>query len=396
MQGGNETRSTRRTGRLFEFGVFGCSLLLAALSSGCRDDDDGDLGSHDTGGCIGAKCDDPQDATGTEGETDAQSETDGGEEDVGAACEARRTDAFNPNRLGFIQDALRWSCADVPGRPPDERGQEYCEYFAIVQVPYDPEPHVLGMLLGPDFSDGHTPVSLELATDQIEALESNPDEIVGACVFTSWNSDIEGPLDHDDRDIFGVAFDDEVFRMKHDPNSNEAAQALVEDCLEFIPPHGDFTDPDDPLHDPFLRACHLVAELEGTQDRKSDTIICGGTVRLAECGCSIEGGTALPVGLAPADVLGFPLGGWDGPDVLPPGCRFEALVPDSQNVVVCDLTAAQVVQNASELKAYCQDVFADDVVVHVPVPASLVVCDPDPDGDPYANSCSAYPWVLEP
>jgi hypothetical protein len=373
-----------------------CSVLATLLLSGCRDDDDGG-GDDATVGCIGAKCDDPGDATGsTGGETDGETTDDGDDQSVEAVCEARRTDAFNPNRMGFTQDALRWSCADVPGRPPAERGQEYCEYFAIVQVPYEPEPRVLGMLLGPDFSDGHTPVSLELGTDQIEALEASPDAVVGACVFTSWNADIDGAFEPDDRELFGVPLDHEVFRMKHDPNTNDAAQALIEDCLEFIPPHGDFSDPDDPLHDPFLRACHLVAELEGTQDRKSDTIICGGTVRLAECGCSVDGGGELPAGLAPADVLGFPLGGWDGLDVLPPGCRFEELVAESHNVVVCDLTAAQVVQNAAEVKAFCQEVFADDIVVHVPVPASAVECDPDPDSDPYAVGCSATPWVLEP
>lgn len=367
-----------------------CGLVIALALPGCRDADEGDLGSEDTGGCVGAKCDDPEEGTDSTGEDTT------GTDDVAAACEARHVDAFNPNRLAFTQDALRWSCADIVGRHPSERGQEYCEYFAIVQVPYVDQPAVLGMLLGPDFDDGHTPVELELDADQIEAFEENPDAIVGACVFTSWNADIDASSDPGGREILGVPFSEEVFRMKHDPNSNEAAQVLVEDCLEFLPPHGDLRDPDDPLHDPFLRACHLVAELEGTQDRKSDTIICGATVRLAECGCSTSDGSELATALAPADELGFPLGGWDGLGMLPSGCRFEALDPDSQNVVVCDLTAAQVVQNASELKAYCQDVYADDVVVHIPIPTSSVECNPDPDSDPYATGCSAYPWVLEP
>ena len=363
----------------------GCTLSIVLASTGCREDDDSDPGSDPSVGCIGAKCDDAEDPT----EADELDE-------VAAACAARRMDAFNPNRTAFTRDALRWSCADVPGRHPSERGQEYCEYFAIVQVPYVDQPEVLGLLLGPDFDDGTTPVSLSLDADQIDALEVDPDAIVGACVFTSWNADVEAPADDTSADVLGLPFDESVFRMRLDPNTTEAAQTLVEDCLEFIPPQGDFSDPDDPLHDPFSRACHLVADLEGTHDRKSDTIICGATVRLAECGCSLPSGGDFPRGLAPADDLGFPLGGWDGPSSLPSGCRYEERVPGSQHVVLCDLTAAQVLQNAAELKAYCQETYADDVVVHVPIPAAAVTCDPDVEADPYATGCATHPWVLEP
>jgi len=383
-----------------------CTTTIAValgLLASCRDDG-GAEGDGDTA-CVGAKCDMlDESGSGDDGSssTGADADTTGGESPmVEAACYDRRLEAFNPNRLAFTPTALRWSCADIDSTPADERGQEYCEYFAVVSLPPTPanptpEPTVLGRLLGADGVDGTTPVQLELDGEQIAALENSPDSIVGACVFSSWNGDIEAPCgtECEAGDVLGVPVEPEVFRMKFDANTNEAALTLLADCTEWLPP-GDPSDPDDPFQDPFLRACQLNTEINETQHRKSDNVICGAAVRMAECGCGLADGSSLAEALAPPADLGFRLGGWSGPSELPPGCRYQDVVDGAQTLVVCDLTAAEVLQNASEMKAWCRESFADDVVVHIAVDPAAVTCTPTPGAD-YADDCPMYPWVLEP
>ena len=53
------------------------------------------------------------------------------------SCTKRRADAYTEARSAFTEGFLRWSCADVAGVTEDDRGQEYCEYFAIAQLPPD-------------------------------------------------------------------------------------------------------------------------------------------------------------------------------------------------------------------------------------------------------------------
>ena len=67
----------------------------------------------------------------------------------------------------------------------------------------------------------------------------------------------------------------------------------------------------------------------------------------------------------------------------------------AHTIVVCDLTAAEVLQNASEPKAWCRESFADDVVVHIAIDPEAVVCTPDPEVA-YGDDCPTHPWVLEP
>jgi hypothetical protein len=379
-----------------------CGLaLLVGLGVGavsCKDE----ASAGDESSCAGAKCDALDD-------TSAGASTDAGTSDTGEppseleqTCAERRDDAFNPNRRAFTPTALRWSCADVDSTPAGERGQEYCEYFGIVSLPPSPsyptpEPLVLGRNLGPDGADGQTPIPIELDGEQIAALENAADSVVGACVFTSWNADIDAPCGDacSAEPVLGVAVDSETFRMKFDPNTNEAALALIEDCTESLPPEGDPANADDPLHDAFTRACHLNADINETQYRKSDNVICSASVRLAECGCSIVDGTALSEALAPPSALGFELGAWTGLGELPPGCRFHPVTDGADNLVVCDLTGAEVLQNASEIKSYCRDRFADDIVVHVAIEPSAIRCEPAADGV-YADDCTSQPWVLEP
>jgi hypothetical protein len=380
-------------------GLVAATLLGVAALTACRDDD---AAANDDAACASAKCDAVEES-GTAGDSGT---TEGGTtvepSEVDAACWERRDDAYNPNRLAFTTDALRWSCSDIDSTPAADRGQEYCEYFGVVTLPPSPsyptpEPQVLGRLLGPDGIDGETPIPLELDSEQIAALENAADSVVGACVFTSWNADIDAPCGDacEVEPVLGLPVDTETFRMKFDPNTNEAALALVEDCMDLLPTEGDASDPDDPYHDPFFRACHLNADINETQYRKSDNIICSASVRLAECGCEVADGTPIAEALAPPSDLGFRLGGWAGASELPPGCRYHDVVDGAQTLVVCDLTGAEVLQNAAELKSYCRDRYADDVVVHIAVAADAIVCEP-PEGGPYAEGCPSQPWVLGP
>src|SRR5688572_6858155 len=152
------------------------------------------------------------------------------------SCSMRRSDAFNENRYAFDESFLRWSCADVAGVTAEDRGQEYCEYFAIAQLPEtETAATVFGKNLGPDSTYGTTPEAVELTPPQIAALEADETAVVGQCVFTSWNSDIPGPVPACDAgecpSVLGVPVDEANFRMTFDVNSADAAQILVEDCL---------------------------------------------------------------------------------------------------------------------------------------------------------------------
>ncbi len=382
---------------------------------GCKDDSSGSA-SEDTDACAGGKCDAPTDTdtdglegtdTDDSGSTgwDPQSRDDHGpcegssggfdpeewsRDEAEQACEARRTEAFNPNRKSFNRDFLRWSCADIDGRRPDERGQEYCEYFAVVQLPDAAgelgEAQVLGLNQGDDFSFGQTPFGLDLSPEEITALEADPDAVVGGCVFTSWNGDIDMPVP--ERQIYGVELGPDVFQMKYFANTNSAAQCLIDQCMSFIPVEEE---------DDFTRGCYLNSGINGTDDRKSDSVICASALRLAECGCGLTADVEMPEGLAPASVRGFNLGSWKEATQAPVGCRVESLGDDGRNLITCDLTAAEVINRGSELKSYCQEAYADEVVVHIDVAAPLVACTPpDPELEPYAATCDAAPWIVQP
>lgn len=321
------------------------------------------------------------------------------------SCRARRADAFNPNRASYTENFLRWSCADVAGVTLDDRGQEYCEYFAITKLPDQTQSTVLGVNLGPESAYGTSPVGLKLDATSIAALEAKPDAVVGQCVFTSWNSDIETPPPACTKascpDVLGVPVDAETFRMRFDVNSAEAAQLLVEDCLT-LPQAGSDEDPTDPRHDAFMRGCLWDADVNATEFRKSDTTICASMTRSAECGCSVAPGSSLGELISPYSRRGFPLAGWtdfklgdEAGSRLPANCRYVALGDNSQTVVACDLTASELVDGASDVKATCAAKYADSIVVHVPIPQPIT-CRPEGSPSPYAGSCSATPWVVTP
>ncbi|HLU65406.1 MAG TPA: hypothetical protein VKZ63_03995 [Kofleriaceae bacterium] len=350
------------------------ALVALGAPAGCASD-----GGGEGPDCSGLKCDIPE----------------GEDADL---CALRREDAFNENQIAFTREFLRWSCNDVPGVTGADRGQEYCEYFAIAQLPpasadaEPPPPAVLGRNLGPDYTHGTTPVSLELTYEQIVALESDPTAVVGQCVFTSWNSDIPGPVPACDEagcpEVLGVPVAEEDFRMKFDVNSMEAGKLLVEDCW-VADRAGE--------EDDFTRGCMLNAEINDTAFRKSDTTVCAATVRLAECGCEPTGPTGFSELISPEERRGFPLGTWSSVAELPAGCHFVDLGDGSQTVVTCDLAAGDVLDYALDLKARCQTLYADNVVVHVPMPAEDGVrCAPEASSSPYAGTCTATPWLLQP
>lgn len=327
---------------------------------------------------------------------------DGPDEDL---CVLRRNDAFNDNQTAFQEQGLRWSCADVSGVTNEDRGQEYCEYFAMVDLPDGAfgEPAILGRNLGEDYSFGTTEERLDLSYDQLTALEADESAIVGQCVFTSWNSDIPGPVaacaegSKACPEVLGVPINQEIFGMQFGVNSAEAAQVLVEDCMR-LPNDGDSNDRSDPLHDDFYRGCMLNAEINDTAYRKSDSTVCASVVRLAECGCGpVDPEVDLGIAVSPWNRLGFPLGTWSGRHELPAGCQYIEEGEDSDTLVTCDLSAAEVMMGAADLKGYCMDKYGDNVVVHVPFPArDAITCAPETTESPYADSCSATPWVLEP
>lgn len=400
--------STARTRRMHAALGWIAGLGLAVSVTACGDDSE--PASEGGTECIGAKCDAVD--QGEEGDSD-EGGLDAGDDEFEfpaallETCEQRKDEAFKEGVPAFSEDHLRWSCADVPGTLADDRGQEYCEYFVIVQRPGAEQADVLGVIeeIEPSTEEEAqlievTPTRLDLTADEIEALDADPAAEAGRCVFTSWNGDVdacETGYCNEDENVFGIPVTDpDVFRMTFDANTYDAAEALVNDCMEYIPGEGDASNPDDPFHDDFLRACELNSAINETEYRKSDNTVCASALRLAECGCYLNLRTDLGAGLSQKGKLGFPLGGWEGREILPSGCRYESVIDGARQVVTCELTAAEVVDNATELKTYCAEKYADDVVVHVPVPAASIECEPEPDSEPYASTCAATPWNVTP
>jgi hypothetical protein len=345
-------------------GLLAILLLAGACAPGVDD------GLDPTGGCQGDKCDLPDDP-------------------AEVSCNLRRGEALSQNQAAFTPTALRWSCNDARGVTAADRGQEYCEYFAVVQPPAEPggaagEPQVLGRNLGDSSAAGTTPTAATLTGAERARLEDDAATVVGQCVFTTWNSDIDRPVSAEP--VAGLPVTARDFRMKFEVNSADAAQILVSDCA--------VTDAGNEIDD-FTRACMLNEELNGTAFRKSDSTVCSASMRLAECGCALRSGGDLAAALSPFDRRGFPLGTWSSPTALPPSCRYVELGDGSRTVVTCDLTAGDLLASLPDPKARCRDKYADNVVVHVPIPADQIACTPPPGG---ANTrhCGTTPWVVQP
>ncbi|MBL4689519.1 MAG: hypothetical protein JKY37_33330, partial [Nannocystaceae bacterium] len=405
--------------------IVGAGLLL---TSACGSDDS-DNGGSGGGECVGAKCDTPS------GPQDEQ-------------CADRQSEVLGSSNAAFTRDAIRWACADVEGVNAvggDSRGQEYCEYFAIFQPP----PLVEGGDERPDAVDLGSPLNASgavsnlticvdedgdnvdddgrgsdecrvlLNEDQFIYLEENGTDIVGQCVFTSWHADIDVPVKNcqgadggescgDNAAIYNFPFTIENFRMKISFNSNRAAADLVERCYDPGVPQDqapeDWSDAEDPLTEPFFRGCMEVQAHFGTGWRRSDPSVCAVANRLRECDCSAPGvtnakqlGDAVvppqPNANGEIDLRGFPLGGWEASNALPPGCRYADTGEDTQALVLCDLTANDIFASLNDPKEVCRATYGNQVVVHVPLPADAITCNPDPN-KPESAGCGETPWMI--
>jgi len=390
--------------------------------------------------CDGDKCDDP----GSSAQRDCELACKGGNADCvtecreGKAmehCEARRSDAVDSSQKAFVGDAIRWACSDVEGvntDGQDDRGQEYCEYYAIVQPPPATEGGATPPAVDLGRNSSGKPLSLTLSEDQIFALEDNPNAIVGQCMFTSWHSDITGELPicesgasasecpvitvPDNATLppwmtstsLGLKMTADMLRMKVSINSNDAAVDLLEKCMTNIPA-GDPENKDDPLHDDYIRGCWQSFQLFGTEWRRSDPTICTAAMRAAECGCGVDtDGDGKPNltqvddiarALVPRPVSGsvalrgFKLGTWSGANALPAGCRFLDTGDQSQTVVACNLTGSDVLSSQTDVKGKCREKYGDNVVVHIPIPSTAIVCAPAEDGQYSATCGDMVPWT---
>ncbi len=409
------------------------SLLLLSPACGTDTSNTGEVD------CSAGKCDTPGDVAGAEcraefpGDRDAQADC--REEKAFGHCELRRADSLESAQQAFVKDAIRWAAADVDGvntNGNDDRGQEYTEYFAVVLPPPAVEGEEAGryIALGQNGSGGTSSPTLDLTEDQIFALEDEPDAVVGQCVFTSWHADINEPMaicNGSDSNCPGMPFpenatlgswissrdtgmrmDSENFRMKVGFNSNGAASDLAEQCMTR-PLVGDISDATDPLNDDYTRGCMKAYDLFQTEWRRSDSAVCVVGGRLAECGCGVDtddDGIAditdpreISLALVPrptaeeTPLRGFPLGTWSGAQELPAGCSYVDTGDSSQTLVTCDLTGNDVLAGAADVKERCRSKYGNNVVVHVPIPSSAIVCSP-PEGGNYADNCGETPWVV--
>lgn len=377
--------------------------LLAALSVGglsvgglaCSSNGD------DAPNCTGDNCD----------ETDR-------EQGIGGLCKERRKDVFNPNQMAFTNTAIRWSCQDAPGIDELDKGQEYCESFAVVELPASAKSVIRGQLETEDTPAEWSERYIDLSAEDFNALadmeEANPEAEAGACIFSSWQSDIFDPLPKCPEDgsaceqYRGIDLTGDNFRMRHPVNSLEAAGNLVEDCLQTFAGITGFDGK--PVDDPFSRGCLLNQLINRTSYRLSDTTICTTALRLTECGCTPKADTRdFPEVLGALDLRGFHLGSWETRKEPPAGCHYvdtgdilPAGAVDVKNIVACPLTATEVLDHASsasgqqDLKSYCDEKFADKVVVHVLLTKAAMDCSPESSSSGYADTCTDRPWVLEP
>ena len=358
-----------------------------------------------------------------------------------------------------ISDVEAWNAGDFEstacvatqsgGGGADDRGQEYCEYFAIID----------GSLIAPDADDdtawrdttvlGRTTKSSSgapydfdfgaLGGEQLLWLEDeeDPDATIGSCVFTSWHWDTTAPSrGAGSHDIHGVDVNFENFRMHGQFNNNGAARKLVFDGLAGIATAAERRrEGGQPAAEhPFWAACMGMVDCPrqgtncggGVEWRVSDPTIAAATALMTECGCYVElpdgtritdaqtianavvperGEYPVPVDFAGVtlDFLrGFRIGTWNDPNGLPAGCRYiehdadpeEGLV-DTHTLVACDIRASDLANtsNASELKEFCRRRYGDDVIVHVPLPAELIKCEPPADAGPYCQGLA--PWAMD-
>jgi hypothetical protein len=392
---------------------------------------------------------------GAGGEADCAQFNDGvrsGDLDVAVACHQGTPGCQ-------IDDVSAWndgefestSCVATAVAGGDDRGQEYCEYFAVID----------GSLIAPEADDenswrevavlGRTTSSSNgapygfdfdgLGGEQLIWLEEEADfgddPAVGSCVFTSWHWDTTAPSrGSEPYDVHGIDVNFENFRMFGRFNNNGAARKLVFDGLHGIAIAAERRrDGDQPAaQHPFWAACMGMVDCprQGTQCgggvewRVSDPTIAAATALMTECGCFVElpdgeritdaetiaaavvpQGGEYPVpfdfdGVTLDFLRGFRIGTWNDPNGLPAGCRyvehdadFEQGLPDTHTLVTCDIRASDLANttNAGELKEFCRRRYGDEVIVHVPLPGDIIKCEPPEDAGPYCQGLA--PWAMD-
>jgi hypothetical protein len=391
-------------------------LAAGALFVNACDADDAEQTDDGGGECVGAKCDTPDDTTEV-------------------LCQKRQSEVIGSSNRGFTPQGIRWACADVEGvtangHEDDDRGQEYCEYFAVINVPGADESLDFGRVLE-SRRDGNTTTELGLCIDsevegtsaehcrstiteeQFDQLAVDSDAVVGACVFTSWHADVTGPLpvcagqescalDHQG---VSIPAHPDFMAMKGIFNNNGAAKSLVRDCANLAQsdsiPQPDFDDPNNPFNEPFYRGCVSTAGGAGVEWRRSDPSICAAVIRSVDCGCTAPGVTdneQLGRAVVPAHTVdgqvafrGFALGTWDDRNGLPPGCRFADIGEDGQTVVTCDLLGADLLSNMGDPKGACRSLYGNNIVVHVDLPVEALTCEAT---DKFGQACGDLPWNI--
>lgn len=298
----------------------------------------------------------------------------------------------------LAEGIVRWQCGDRPGVDGvDDRGQEYCEYFAISKgkrvdnfADADPKAPLYCY-----FTSVYGDVASGTARDAALAKELSKPENLNATVDKSLVR-MKGPFNTRGAattlvvDAMNVKSDvnDErqaaCFLATIDPANKANAEKLKTACRgkklstktawskvqklgAKVPVAGDAT------YENFRDtvACMSVGRLQngGVDWRMSDPHITQVVVRANdECSCTYS---ALPDALE-----GFMQGTWSSKDALPAGCkRVKVNGQDYQHLTVCEIPASErsdletSLDYSENLQAYCNERFGKDIVMTAPLRA---------------------------
>lgn len=318
--------------------------------------------------------------------------------DLAGLCSENIQRHITVRQQELADGVVRWQCGDRPGVDGvDDRGQEYCEYFAV--------------------SNGK----------RVDTFADADPAAPLSCFFTSVYMDVTEDTVRDgylaqalsEADNFGVSIDPDLVRMKGQFNSRGAATTLVVDAVNVETSQNDqrqaacFLASIDPANkanaEKLKAACRGVkltsasawkkAQQLGAKIPKStdasyetykDTVACMSVGRLEhggvdwrmsdphiaqvvvrandECGCTYS---ALPDALE-----GFIQGTWSSKDALPAGCRrVKVDGSDYVHMTICDIPDSERgdletnLDYSENLQAFCNDRFGKDIVLTAPLRA---------------------------
>lgn len=318
--------------------------------------------------------------------------------DLAGLCQENIQRHITVRTQELADGVVRWQCGDRPGVDgADDRGQEYCEYFAMsngkrVDLLADADP---GAPLSCFFTSVYMDVAPGMARDEYLAAELAKPENMGVDVdpklvrmkgqFNSRGA--ATTLVVDAMDVKTAQNDQRqaaCFLASIDPANKGNAEALKDACRGVkltvrsawekaqklgakVPSAGDanyemYKD---------TVACMSVGRLEhgGVDWRMSDPHIAQVVVRANdECGCTYS---ALP-----DELEGFLQGSWSSPDTLPAGCRrVQVDGQPYQHMTICDVSEAErsdletSLDYSENLQSYCNERFGKDIVLTAPLRA---------------------------